>query len=222
MLSVKNIIRGTLLTVLMVGLAYGQGMTGKGAMVGLNLATVGGSDAKDPDPKTKIGFALGGYADFDFGLPVLIRTEVLFSQKGYKLEDEEDFLGTTISIEGDFGVNYLDINPLAVYSINDKLSVFAGPSLGLFISGKSELTLKIAGEGSTISVDLDSDDMNGMDFGLIIGGGYNLGMVNIEARYSLGLKSAYKGDTSDDPDVVKIEVLDQKNNVIQIVVGYAF
>lgn len=199
---------------LMAGLAFGQGLTGFGAKAGLNLANIGGADAtKDSlgaDPDMKLGLALGGYATFDFGLPVLIQPEVLFSQKGYKIDVSEDFFGETLSIAGAIGLNYLDINLLAVYPINDQISVFAGPSLGQFLSGKSELTVEIGGESDTVEEDIESDDMNGMDYGLIIGGGYNLGMLSVEARYSLGLKKAINED------------LDMKNNVIQVMVGYSF
>ena len=172
---------------------------------GLNLANIGGDDTKDLDPTMKIGVALGGSATFDFDLPVLIRAEVLFSQKGYKYEESEE----GYSVEASIGINYLDINPLAVYTVNDQISVFAGPSLGMFLGGKTEFTVELLGESETEEEDIESDDMNGMDFGLIFGGGYNLGIVTVEARYSLGLKNAYDEDS------------DVKNNVIQILVSYA-
>jgi len=210
----KNLMRLGIVLATMLGLAFGQGLTGFGAKVGLNLANIGGSDVtKDhlgADPDMKLGFALGGFATFDFGLPVLIRPEVLFSQKGYKIDVSEDFFGETLSLKGADGLNYLDINLLAIYPINDQISVFAGPSLGLFLSGKSEATVKIGSVSETTEEDIKSEDMNGMDFGLIIGGGYNLGMVNVEARYSLGLKKAIDED------------FDAKNNVIQVMIGYSF
>lgn len=208
MKKITVVLLAVLMTAFIATNVSAQGITGKGVKVGLNLANVAGDDAEDTN--MKIGLAIGGYATFDFGLPVLIRPEVMFSQKGFKIDEEEEFFGETMSIEGTFSVNYLDINPLAVYPINDMISVFVGPSLGLFINGKSEITVKIAGESETTDEDIESDDMNGMDFGLIIGGGYNLGMVEVEARYSLGLKDAYDEDS------------DMKNNVFQIVVGYSF
>ena len=190
---------------LMAGLAFGQGLTGFGAKAGANLANIGGSDAEDA--KMRIAFAVGGYATFDFGLPVLIRPEVLFLQKGWKIDESVE----GVSIEATIGLNYLDINPLVVFPINDQISVFAGPSIGLFLSGKSEVTVKFGGESETFEEDVESDDMTTMDVGLIIGGGYNLGMVNVEARYSLGLTNAFEG-----------EQIDIKNNVIQVIVGYSF
>lgn len=215
---------------LMAGLAFGQGLTDKGVKVGLNLANVGGGDAtKDElggDPAMKFGFALGGYATFDFGLPVLIRPEVMFAQKGYKIESSETEEDLTIDLKGTFGLNYLDINVLAVYPVSDQIHVFAGPSISPFLSGKAKMEADISfegeidpiwralldelGEGLNIEEDIESDDLNGMDIGFIIGAGYNLGAINLVARYSLGLKNAYDEDT------------DMKNNVIQIVVGYGF
>ena len=52
--------------------------------------------------------------------------------------------------------------------------------------------------------------MNGVDYGLIVGAGYNLGTITIEARYSLGLKNAAD------------EEIDAKNRVIQVAVAYSF
>lgn len=211
-----------LMLALMAGLAFGQGLTGFGVKAGLNLANVSGEDVGEVDPIMKLGFAVGGSATFDFGLPVLIRPEVLFSQKGYEINEEETVLGQTFSVEADFGVNYLDINLLAVYAIGDKINVFAGPSLGLFLSGKTKIKVAFAGESVEEEVDIESDGINGMDMGLMLGAGYNLGAIGVDLRYSLGLKEAYKADTSLDPDIVKMEVVDIKNNVIQVIVGYSF
>lgn len=222
---------------LMAGLAFGQGLTEYGAKAGLNLANIGGGDVKE-DTNMKLGLALGGYATFDFGLPVLIRPEVMFAQKGFKIEESETVEGMTIGMTYDlkytFGLNYLDINALAVYPVNDQIRVFAGPSFAPFLSGKSKTEVDISVEGEIdpilqafidvmeepfpVEEDIESDEMNGMDIGFIIGAGYNLGAVNLEARYSLGLKQAYKEEY--DPGIMKVK--DVKNNVIQIIVGYGF
>ena len=68
-----------------------------------------------------------------------------------------------------------------------------------------ELEEELSGED-----DVASGDMNGIDFGLIVGAGYNLGTITLEARYSLGLKEALN------------ENVDLKNNVIQVVLAYSF
>ena len=219
-----------LVLALMAGLAFGQGLTGFGATVGLNLANIGVGDAtKDElgsDPAMKFGFALGGFATLDLGLPVLIRPEVIFSQKGYRTEVSVTEGGITIDLKGTFRLNYLDINALAVYSISDQISIFAGPSISPYLNGKGKLEVDISIEGDADPIlqaivdaleeeltgeeDIESDDMNGMDFGLIVGAWYNLGRITIEARYSLGLKKAIDED------------FDAKNRVIQIMVGYGF
>lgn len=196
-----NRLKIAVLILSVVTFASGQPLTGYGPKLGLNLANVGGDDAKDPDPSMKIGAAVGGFATLDFDLPVTFQLEGLYSMKGYVLEEGGDKF--TVA------VNYLDINLLVVYNINESISVFAGPTISPFIGGKTTFDPDPENWGG----DIESDDMNGMDFGLTLGGGYGLalpfGDIVVEARYSLGLKKAYDEDW------------DLKNNVIQIMVGYA-
>ena len=219
MLSAKNIIRGTLMAVLMGGLAYGQGLTGYGAKVGLNLAIVS-SDTLETygiDTKMRLGFAVGGYATFEFGLPVFIQAEVLLSRKGCNWESELELFGTTTTFKGDAVLNYIDINPLAVYPINDNIRVFAGPSIGLSIGAKVNV------DGGAEDQDIEVEDINGVDVGLIIGASYRLsllfGDLEVEARYSLGLENASKLTNG---NVELLDIKDFRNNIIQIIVGYAF
>ncbi|MCH7732529.1 MAG: PorT family protein [Candidatus Marinimicrobia bacterium] len=202
------VLLAVLMTAFLATNVSAQGITGKGVKVGLNLANVAGDDVEDAN--SKIGFAVGGYLTYEINEKLSIQPEVMFSQKGYKIEEKLDFFGVTMSMKGTIGLNYLDVNPLVVYSLNENLRVLAGPSFGLFLNGKSKIELDIDGESEEEEEDIESDDLNGMDFGLIIGAGYNLGIVEVEARYSLGLKNAYDED------------IDMKNNVFQIVVGYSF
>jgi hypothetical protein len=191
-----NIFKLMVITISLASLALGQGMTGFGAKAGLNLANQGGADADD-DAKMKIGFAVGGFATFDFGLPVLIQAELLYSQKGWKY-DEDEYTSTVT-------LNYIDINPLALYPINDQINVIAGLNLAMPLGGKSKWEFGDEEDES----DIETDELNGTEFGLIIGGSYNLGPVNVEARYNLGLKSV-----TEDEDIM--------NNVIQIMAAYSF
>lgn len=189
-----------LLLILLVSFSFifAQGMTGKGIKVGANLANISGDDAEDAS--MKIGLGIGGYATFKFSDALSLQAEVMFSQKGYKMD--MDLLG--LKIETTASVNYLDVNPLALYSVNDQIYVLVGPTLGLFVSG----TVKIEFDGEEEEEDIESDDMNGIDYGLIVGGGYSLGKFNIEGRYSLGLKNAYDED------------FDATNTALQILIAY--
>ncbi len=213
-------------------IAFGQVLTGYGAKVGLNLANIGGAAAKEnftTDPIMRLGIAAGGFATFDFGLPVLIRPEVMFSQKGYEMEIWYYEHGYVVIVDfmATLRINYLDINALAVYPINDQIYVFAGPSFSQFLSGKYEeewdARLDEERHHPWLPWFLDAmektpgeEDINAInetDMGLILGGGYTLemplGNIDFEARYSLGLKNVFGRD------------LVMKNNVIQIIVGYS-
>ena len=157
----------------------------------------------------RLGAAVGSFATLDFDLPVTLQVEGLYSMKGSVLEEGSDKITNA--------VHYIDINILAQYEAVENIHVLVGPSLGLMPGGKAEW--EIGGESGTI--DYKCEDFNGIDFGLIIGGGYSLalpfGDIVLEARYSLGLKDAYAYKD----DAGKSVVQKIRNNVIQIMVGYA-
>ncbi|MEE9465421.1 MAG: porin family protein, partial [Candidatus Neomarinimicrobiota bacterium] len=209
----KSLLCASTFIFLAASLAIGQGLSGYGAKAGLNLANISGDDVTEDkmgaETSMNLGFAVGGYATFDLGLPVLIQPEVMFSQKGYRSKLGENF-GEYAAAQKDVVLNYININPLAIYSINEKSEVFAGPSLGLFLNGKQKILMTQNGEPVFPDVDIKSENMNGMDIALVLGVGYTLilplGDINVEARYSLGLKKAWDED------------LEWKNNVIQIIV----
>ncbi len=212
--------------IMLVGVVWGQGLTGYGVKVGMNLANVR-SDTLDTygiNTKTRHGFTVGGSATFDVGLPVFFQPEVLYSTRGCIWNWEIDLFGTTF-VAGSAVLNYIDINPFIVYPINGNTRVFAGPSLGLLISGKINATA----DGQEVAEDIAIKDINRMDMGIIVGGGYTLsqpfGGLEVEARYSHGLKNVYSL-TQKNAETGKFEPLldinDVSNNVIQIIVGYSF
>lgn len=164
------------------------GITGKGIKIGLNLANVTGDDI-EINWENKMGFCAGGFMTFNLSNMFAIQPEAFFTMKGYKSDQEWNFYKLTIT--------YLEIPVLAKILIltegTIKPNIFAGPSLGIRISGE--------------------EDMKSTDFGLIFGGGidfaFGTGNFLVDFRYSMGLSSIYENE-------------DVKNTVISIMVGYYF
>ncbi len=190
----------------------------KGFKVGLNLAKLGGESMADlnaylgEDMKSKLGFCLGGYVTYHINEMFAIQPEVLYTMKGaaYKEEIGGEILKVWINL------TYLEIPVLAKITVPSLGTfnpvLFAGPVLAIKLSGR----LKAESEGTTVEVDVE--DMKGIDFGLVIGAGIDLGVdalglgkLALDLRYTLGLTTI--SEFADD---------DVKNRAFSLMVGVSF
>src|SRR5688572_22040218 len=97
--------------------------------VGVNLSTIGYTDGDDDlvdflneDKTNTTGILFGFAANFQVNEMFSVQPEILFSQKGYKLENEGDWVKEKL--------NYLEVPLLARLSFGDealKFFVNAGP-----------------------------------------------------------------------------------------------
>ncbi len=195
------------LIIMLTGIVSAQGITAKGVKIGLNLANVGGDDVEN-EPDSKIGLAVGGFFTYSLTDKIAIQPEIYYSQKGFKIEETE--LGMTVKVTT--ALNYLEIPILGVYSVSKDISVFAGPSIGLYMNGemKAEMSGEFMGESFNESEteEIKSEDITSPEFGLVVGGAYSFGKISIGARYSMGLTNM--------PDEKDVNI---KNKVIQILLG---
>jgi len=172
-------------------------ITAKGIKIGLNIANVTGDDV-EINWENKTGFCAGGFLTFSLSDIFAIQPEAFFTMKGYKSEQEHDFYTSSVT--------YLEIPVLAKVFIptggNIKPNIFAGPSLGIKISGA---------------------DYKSTDFGLVFGGGIDFalgtGKFLVECRYSMSLSSV---SIFEKGPMTERESEDVKNRVISIIVGYSF
>ncbi|MFA0961492.1 porin family protein [Roseivirga sp. BDSF3-8] len=170
---------------------------------GVNIASLNGDDAGDLD--SKIGFHVGGFAQFALSDMVVLEPNVLFSLKGASAETE--IFGTTV--EESINLSYIDVPVLARIYVAEGFNVFVGPRLGLNLGG----TYKAEADGE--SEEEDIEDLRTLTLGLNAGLGYELPSgLNITAGYDLGLSSIFED--------VEGETADIKNGVIQVSVGYKF
>jgi hypothetical protein len=176
-----------------------------GATVGLNFATVTGSDvsAAFPDKGARTGLVVGAFVTYDF-IPFLgIQPEVLYSMKGTK--------GSAGSLYGLPGYsytqtfNYIEIPVLLKLNLPLgpvtplKASVYAGPDFAFNVASNEEFTGQGVPGGSYT---IDTKDLTRLfDFNLAVGAGagFDVGptTLGLELRYTFGtgqLTKAGEGD----------------------------
>lgn len=207
-----------------------------GVTGGVNLANVSTDfvDAEDaPDGSIKIGPRIGVTADYDVTDIFTLRSGLLYSSKGYRVNEEISFFGITSSVESTFAVNYLEIPITGVYKAGD-FEIMAGPYVAFGIGGKFESEVTVAGVTESEEFDIDFTNevdasteenafpVKGLDVGLTLGAGYNVGPGVVNLFYSMGL-SNLTPDVSTDLDP-EFDPADEsvKNSVIGISFTYFF
>ena len=181
-----------------------------GVKGGINLHTITG-DVND-DASSKVGFQVGGFAEFKLSDKFAIQPELLLSSQGVKLEQSEpDF---DYEFESKLNLLYLNIPVMAKFYATEKFSIEAGPQIGFLLSAKSKFDE--TEDGITVSGDTDvKDSFESIDFGVNFGAGYDFTEnLNVGLRYNLGLSNIAKTEDGDDTEI--------KNSVFSLSVGYKF
>jgi hypothetical protein len=178
-----------------------------GVKAGLNLATMSikAAGEKVDDIKMNVGFHVGGIVDIPFMETMSFQPGLLFSVKGYKIDnDAMKSTGTPLFIEIPLNV---------VYKIpfgENKILINAGPYLGYGIAGKS----KVGDEKDNIKWgNKDDSDSKPLDFGLNIGAGAQIKNILVNLNYGFGFANLTPKGDSDNKS---------SNRVIGISVGYLF
>jgi hypothetical protein len=171
-----------------VGLAQAPSF---GLKVGLNLADFGGTRIVQSDFRT--GFTVGAFASVPISAAIAIQPEVVFSRRGARsaaydydaFPQDGDAPPVGVYLSEKTRHDYLEIPVLLKLSPGPAGDVvrpifFAGPAVGFLLSTKEVY-------------DTDySEYLNSTDFGIIVGGGVEVGRLSLDARYNLGLATIDK------------------------------
>lgn len=208
---------------LLPNLSLATGVKG-GIKIGVSSSKFTGPDIEDMDEflgvdlKSNTGICAAGFITINIAEMFAIQPEVLYIKKGAKYE--EGINGETAKFW--FNLTYLEIPVLAKITVPTQGSVkpflFAGPAVALKLSTK--LKMEVGGD----SVEVESEEVNemlkGTDFGLVIGGGLDIGLgapgtgsISVDIRYSLGLTNIFDVEGED----IKV-----RNGAFSIMVGYSF
>jgi hypothetical protein len=155
---------------------------------GVNLATVGGADNKmyGEDPQAKLGIA--GGISYKINLLVLtIQPEALYIQKGAVYD--HPYHKTTMSLD------YLDIPIVVKFGLPIPLVnpyIEGGIAYSILLSAKSKTEYTaLAGNMPSDETDI-KDTMTKNDFSVVVGIGIEVFMLDINARYILGMTKLNK------------------------------
>jgi len=188
-----------------------------GLKAGLNVADIHGADVGTLESlfgsswKAKLGFCGGGFVIFPLSKGMAVQAEALYTQKGAEMSGTIDIGAGPEPFKLYWNTDYLEIPVLFRYGFETKGRLkpflFAGPALGIKMSAK----LKVEAEGE--SADQDISNFRSTDFGLVFGGGVDIGKISIDFRYTMGLTKLLESEG---------QTADIKNGVFTLMVGYCF
>jgi hypothetical protein len=164
---------------------------------GYNVSSVSFDGTLESETERLHGFHLGIYVESYIGKYLAVQPEILYSQQGYKMIDED---GTFTQ-----KLDYLNVPlMLKLYPIKS-FFLEAGPQVGFSISHKETYdSERLFGDTSR------ELEPNNFDFGINLGAGFKSDAgLTLAARYHIGQNDIYDEDKP-------------KNRVWQISVGFDF
>ncbi|WP_190277644.1 porin family protein [Adhaeribacter rhizoryzae] len=186
-----------------------------GVKAGLNFSQLYVEQPNAEDEKIKMGFHFGLFGKIPVTDFLSVQPEVLYTNVGSKVtyggSDLEDFLGIEPG-EVRFNLNYVQV-PVALAINIGPLNVHAGPYLAYLVSANVKDLEKSELSGRDIK-DLETEDFNRVDYGLMGGVGFDVQNVTVGARYNYGLRKI--GNSSLAGNLTE----NSKNSVVQIYLGF--
>ena len=115
-----------------------------GANVGLNLSNLRGDYPTEIDEhNSKIGFHIGGFAEYSINEKFTLQPELLFSTQGNTYGYKDYYGGSSYYDGADYNLklNYLNLPVILKYKIIEKLSIDFGPQIGYLMSAKTKIDI---------------------------------------------------------------------------------
>ncbi len=177
-----------------------------GVKGGLSYSNLYADDANDKNGR--IGFNLGVLGRTDPEQSIGLQLELLYTTKGEKFTYD----GFFIDQEFKLNLGYVDLPVMVSFRAGEALEFQGGLYAGLLMSAN----LSSSGDLGTSSDDLDKDNFNALDYGLVGGVAFNAGAIQVGARYNFGLS---KLANSDEAELI---LGDAKNAYAQLYVAFGF
>ena len=188
-----------------------QALTPKiGVKGGINFTNLYEDRVKEEN--MKIGFNLGLFAKMPITTGFSIQPEILYSVKGAKLTYDLGILGTN---EYRFNLNYVEVPVLAVINVTKNFNLHAGGYAAYLAQANIK---RDNNDGSNDQIaDLNEDNFNRFDYGLVGGLGIDVENITIGARYNYGLKEVGKSG-----NFGRQVLTDSRNSAISLYIGFGF
>lgn len=164
-----------------------------GIKAGGNLMMGGKFELAGTEYTTKYvpGFQAGVFVEIPLSTKVSFMPEVLYSQKGAKLD--ETVAGINGVVKSKAG--YIDVPILFAYNATPELHFMLGPQASFLMNQRSETYVNGEKTGSST----DTDGFRKSIAGGVIGAGYRVTPnINLNLRYSMDFQAATKDDVNQD------------------------
>ena len=182
---------------------------------GVNFSNLYSGEVDDRNIRT--GFHAGLLVNFPLGEVVSIQPELLYSTKGATYEYNENFFGFEVAdVTADFNLNYIEVPILLNINLLDVVELHGGPYVGYLLSSSYDFDGQLIGGDINGYEDLDKDNFRSLDYGLALGLGFNLGALQLGARYNMGLANI------EDSNDAEFLLGDSKNAVVQAYAALRF
>lgn len=148
----------------------------------------------------KLAFGIGLMAWVGVHDYVAIQPELLYANRGYKIDLRPDLEADTV-----LSLNYIQAPILVSLKfplgfITPHLAI--GPYLAYALGGENTSTLVIGGKESSRTVEVERDDISGFDAGVVVAPGVNVAFgeftLNVGLRWERGLIDISNDDRDDD------------------------
>jgi len=178
---------------------------------GLNLSSLNSSDGSTSD--MLLGFNLGVFNKLPITSFLAIQPEFYVTTKGSQVTYNNLFVDGTAK----FNLTYLEIPVLCVVNVTKLLNVQFGPYAAYMIDGK------VTNVGNVnlfnFEQNINVNDYNRIDAGVVLGAGLEVGNITMGARYNLGMTKVGKTKTLLGSDYT---VPDARNGVVNFNLAIAF
>ena len=222
-----------IILILLSGNSFAQGFHDIGLREGVTWTGVYDYEGVDTEMKTNL--CIGGYLTFHISEKFKIEQELYFTSKGFKtsMDSQVEIDATNYNKINEstlVSFSYVEMPLLAVFSVTDKIKLKVGGYADFCISASNEVKTKTetytlheetvdettvsSWDETAVSTDrkyqsLLIGDVNTPGFGLVFGVEYDLGTINIGARYSMGLTNVSAKDD-----------MEYNHNAIQLLLGF--
>ena len=184
---------------------------------GLNFSQLYIDQPNVEDEKIKLGLHFGIFGKIPITNFLGIQPEVLYTNVGSKTSYGGTDLATTVGIEpGEvrFNLNYIQV-PIALAINAGPLNFHGGPYFAYLVSANvKDLKTSTLNPNPTLITDLNVENFNRFDYGLMGGLAVDVKGLTVGARYNYGLREVGKnglaGTLTDN----------SKNSVVQVYVGF--
>jgi hypothetical protein len=183
---------------------------------GLNFSQLFVDQPTVEDENMKVGLHFGIFTKIPVTNFLAFQPELLYTSLGSKVSygnTAENILGIR---EGEvrFNLNYIQL-PLAFALNLGPLNIHAGPYVSYLVSANVK-NLNTSDLTTDTVIELNNNDFNKLDYGLLAGIGFDIKNVTVGARYNYGLREVGKDG------IGRNLTNNSRNSVAQIYLGFGF